>query len=94
MTRATLAGATLMATLFGGSSLVSANFEKAEAGDVLFADVDLSVAQHLEAIRHFSPSTVGLDTIIRSQGKIPEGFLRGRGVPDEVIAYIGSLAGC
>ena len=44
-------------------------------------------------MRHDGPSTIGVDTIYRSQGKIPEVFLRGAGLPDEFIAYIGSLVG-
>jgi hypothetical protein len=92
LTRATLKGATLISTLFRGCLLHGANFEDTEAGSVVFADVDLSVAHGLDSTRHFSASTVGLDTIIRSQGKISERFLRGCGVPDEVIAYVGSLA--
>ncbi len=39
------------------------------------------------------PSTIGIDTIYRSQGKIPEVFLRGAGVPDVFLTYIGSLVG-
>jgi len=34
---------------------------------------------------HIGPSTVGVDTLIRSQGKIPEAFLRGCGVPESLI---------
>jgi hypothetical protein len=37
------------------------------------------------------PSTIGIDTIYRSKGKIPEGFLRGAGVPEEFITYMRSL---
>ncbi len=44
-------------------------------------------------MRHEGPSTIGVDTIYRSQGKIPEVFLRGAGLPDEFIAYIGSFVG-
>ena len=44
-------------------------------------------------MRHAAPSTIGVDTIYRSQGKIPEVFLRGAGLPDEFIAYIGSFVG-
>ncbi len=58
-----------------------------------FANVDLSVAKGLETIVHVGPSTVGIDTIYKSHGKIPEVFLRGCGVPDEFIAYIGSMVG-
>jgi hypothetical protein len=42
-------------------------------------------------VRHWGPSTVGIDTLYRSQGNIPEVFLRGVGVPDEMITYIKSL---
>jgi hypothetical protein len=43
--------------------------------------------------RSIGPSTIGIDTIYKSRGKIPEAFLRGSGVPDEFIAYIGSMVG-
>ena len=36
---------------------------------------------------------VGIDTIYKSRGKIPDVFLRGCGVPDGFIAYIGSMVG-
>src|SRR5262249_3114969 len=42
---------------------------------------------------HDGPSTIGIDTIFRSKGKIPEVFLRGAGVPDSLITYVGSLIG-
>jgi hypothetical protein len=65
----------------------------AQVGLTVFADVDLSIAKGLEAVIHNGPSTVGIDTIYKSRGKIPEVFLRGCGVPDEFIAYIGSMVG-
>jgi hypothetical protein len=37
------------------------------------------------------PSTLGVDSIIRSKGRIPEIFLRGVGLPDQWIDYIPSL---
>jgi hypothetical protein len=40
-----------------------------------------------------SPSTIGIDTVYRSQGRIPEAFLRGCGVPDTFISYAQSLIG-
>jgi len=58
-----------------------------------FADVDLSTVKGLETILHIGPSTVGVDTLYRSGGKIPEGFLRGCGVPEEFITYLPSLIG-
>jgi len=62
-------------------------------GETIFADVDLSVARGLETMVNKGPSSVGIDTIYKSHGKIPEIFLRGCGVPDEFIAYIGSMVG-
>jgi hypothetical protein len=43
--------------------------------------------------KHDGPSTIGVDTLYMSKGKIPEAFLRGCGVPDELIAYLPSLLG-
>lgn len=47
----------------------------------------------LGTIRHVGPSTIGVDTLFRSKGKIPEVFLRGAGVPESLIEYLGSLTG-
>ena len=58
-----------------------------------FGDNDLSSVKGLDAVEHRGPSTIGIDTIYRSQGKIPEVFLRGCGVPEEFITFIPSLIG-
>lgn len=52
-------------------------------GRTFLADVDLTDAKGLEIVRHVEPSSIGVDTIFRSKGKIPEPFLRGAGVPEE-----------
>jgi hypothetical protein len=39
-------------------------------------------------IKHEGPSTIGVDTLVRSRGKVPEAFLRGCGVPDELTRYL------
>src|SRR5271157_4181593 len=75
------------------ADLNRADFTGAAAWWTEFADVDLSVAKGLETIQHGGPSSIGIDTIYKSRGKIPEVFLRGCGVPDEFIAYIGSMVG-
>ena len=54
-------------------------------------NVDLSEAEGLETVVHTGPSTVGIDSIFRSKGKIPEIFLRGAGVPDGFITFMKSL---
>jgi hypothetical protein len=55
--------------------------------------VDLTTVLGLDAIQHQGPSTIGIDTLYRSQGNIPEVFLRGAGIPEDFIPYIKSLVG-
>ncbi len=57
----------------------------------LFADCDLSGALGLETLRHDGPSIIGADTLARSNGGIPESFLRPAGVPLEFIENQSSL---
>ena len=95
---ANLSGADLREANIGRANLGEANlngadFTAARAGATIFANVDLSAAKGLETIRHNGPSTIGIDTIYKSRGKTPEAFLRGCGVPDGFIAYIGSIVG-
>src|SRR5271157_4073967 len=93
LSRANLSGANLREANLLRADLRETEFGGAALGGTVFADVDLSVAKGLKTVRHEGPSTIGVDTIYRSKGKIPEVFLRGAGLPDEFIAYIGSLVG-
>ena len=68
-----------------GCDLSGSILEGARISGTNLADVDLSTVRGLESVIHDGPSTVGIDTIYKSQGKIPEVFLRGCGVPEEVI---------
>jgi hypothetical protein len=60
-------------------------------GATVLGNVDLSEAEGLETVAHVGGSTVGIDTLYLSKGQISEVFLRGAGVPDTLITYIGSL---
>src|SRR5271165_1066056 len=75
------------------ANLRGADFAGAFASHTQFDDVDLSAAKGLETVVHSAPSTIGIDTIYKSRGKIPEVFLRGCGVPEQFITYIGSMVG-
>ena len=88
-----LSGANLDGATLYGANLYHADLERTIVGYMSFGDVDLSVVKNLETVEHHGPSTIGIDTIIRSQGKIPEIFLRGAGVPDSIIEAIPSLVG-
>jgi hypothetical protein len=56
-----------------------------------FGDTDLNQVRGLESLRHFAPSTIGIDTVYRSGGNLPELFLRKCGVPEGFIVYMRSL---
>jgi hypothetical protein len=90
---ACLSGADLGGASLCGAYLSGADFTQATAWETDFTDVDLRDAKGLETIKHQRPSTIGIDTIYKSHGSIPRVFLRGCGVPDEFIAYIGSMVG-
>ena len=93
MSNALVANARIDGAEFSRTWLDRANFTQTKCGYADFSDVDLSATEGLELIVHDGPSTVGIDTIVKSRGKIPEIFLRGCGVPDEFIRYIPSLIG-
>src|SRR5208282_3988984 len=76
-----------------GANLIGADLTRARICFTAFGDNDLSDVRGLETVHHDGPSTIGIDTIYRSQGKIPLAFLRGAGVPDNFIEYMGSLTG-
>jgi uncharacterized protein YjbI with pentapeptide repeats len=90
---ANLAHTTLDYTSFKDTDLAGTDFTGAQMHHTDFADVDLSKTKGLETIDHSAPSTIGIDTIEFSQGKIPEVFLRGAGVSDEFIAFIRAMGG-
>jgi hypothetical protein len=79
-----------LAVLFG------ATLDGADVSDALLATTDLGnidfrSVKGLETVVHKGPSEIGIATLYRSGGKIPEVFLRGCGVPDNFIAYMRSF---
>jgi hypothetical protein len=93
LTRANLTGARLVRARMTEAILSGTNFREAEMAATVLANVNLRLAQGLEAVVHHGPSSIGIDTLYRSHGNIPEVFLRGAGVPDDVITYSKSLVG-
>jgi hypothetical protein len=98
LVRAKLGGADLVdaclidANLLG-ANLLRANLKGALLGMTTFASNDLHEVIGLDEVRHLGPSTIGIDTIFRSEGNIPEVFLRGAGVPEAFIVQMKSLVG-
>lgn len=96
LTRAYLAGADLTGAKLFDTNLTNAQFDNTDFGEAvlgrtIFGNVDLSSARGLETAKHMGPSIIGIDTLYRSKGKIAEPFLRGAGVPENLIEQIPSL---
>jgi hypothetical protein len=89
--RANLTDAMLNAATLNGATLTRANLTKAMFRNVTFANLDLSEVDGLEKVTHCGPSSIGIDTLYRSGGQIPDQFLRDAGVPEEVIDLARSI---
>src|SRR5258708_2148541 len=73
------------------ANLSYANLSGAKVELTQFDNIDLRTVRGLETVEHRGPSSIGIDTIYRSQGRIPEVFLRKAGVPEDFIIYMRSL---
>jgi uncharacterized protein YjbI with pentapeptide repeats len=58
-----------------------------------FVDLDLRSVKCLERAEHGGLSFIDVSTIYRSNGQIPEAFMRSCGIPEGLIAYAQSLVG-
>lgn len=98
---ADLSGANLSGANLTRAFLWAAKLKNADVSDATFAgtqflsttlvDLDLSHVRELEASQHRGPSSIGVDTLVKSQGMIPAAFLRSCGVPDVLIDYLPTL---
>ncbi|MGD9362641.1 MAG: toll/interleukin-1 receptor domain-containing protein [Desulfobacterales bacterium] len=78
------------------ASIIKTNLHHASLKNVMmawtnFGDVDLSLTKELFTAQHFGPSSIGIDTVMRSDGKIPETFLRETGVSENIIQNVALL---
>jgi hypothetical protein len=76
-----------------GANLWGADLSDAEMGWTILGSMDLRHVKGLDSVRHSGPSTVGIDTIYKSAGSIPEAFLRNAGIPENFVVYMKSLVG-
>jgi uncharacterized protein YjbI with pentapeptide repeats len=65
-----------------GAKLTGADLTLAYVEFATLGDIDLSAVNGLERVRHYHPSTIGISTLYKSAGNIPERFLRGCGLSD------------
>jgi hypothetical protein len=88
---ADLRNANLFVADLSGADLSGADFTDVTLAYTTFVDNDLSAVKGLEKAHHETSSGAGIDTIYKSQGNIPEIFLRGCGVPESFIVQMRSL---
>ena len=89
--RAKLRKADLTFADFSGADMDHTDVTGATFGHTVLAWNDLSTVIGLDSVEHDGPSSIGVDTIYLSKGRIPESFLQGCGVPESLINYIPSL---
>jgi uncharacterized protein YjbI with pentapeptide repeats len=87
---ANLAGADLQSALLVGADCSGARFDCARLRDTAFGDTNLSKVDGLELCIHWGPSSLDYRTLAKSRN-LPLPFLRGCGLPDQVIEYLPSL---
>jgi TIR domain/Pentapeptide repeats (8 copies) len=90
---ANLSGAVLFQANLSYANLSGTDFTLVALASTTFAGTDLSEVKGLEAVVHLAPSSIGVDTLYNSAGKIPERFLRCCGIPDDFVAFIPSHFG-
>jgi hypothetical protein len=90
-----LRNANLRGVDFSRAGLLGASLAEAECAGAIFsetelADTLLAGAKGLDACEHRGPSVIDYRTLHRS-GQLPLTFLRGCGLPDNLIEYLPSL---
>lgn len=89
--KANLSGAVLSDVDLTDARLGGANLERAITARVAFNGIDLQEVGGLDQVQHRRKSEISISTIYLSAGKIPKDFLRGCGVPDELITFLPDL---
>jgi TIR domain/Pentapeptide repeats (8 copies) len=93
LSQANLSGARLRhtnlhKTFFRETILQRTNLHKAQLLDTMFLNVDLTETLNLATVCHWGPSTIGIDTIQQSKGNIPDVFLLGTGISEQLLTCI------
>ena len=85
-----LSGADLSGAHLSGAYLSGANLSEALLLQTIFGNTGLTGVNGLETCFHHGPSTIDFRTI-RKSWPLPLAFLRGVGLPDNLIEYLPSL---
>jgi uncharacterized protein YjbI with pentapeptide repeats len=90
LSEADLSEANLSFVNLSAADLREANLSDAVLAETILSNIDLSRVIGLETCQHSGPSAVDLRTLAKSY-PLPLVFLRGVGLPDNVIDYLPSL---
>lgn len=90
---ANLNGAYLSGANFYNANLSNADFSNSKMEGTNFGSNDLRTVKGLNSVFHYGPSAIGIDTLYKSAGDIPDIFLRNCGMPDDFVTYLPSLIG-
>ncbi|MCP4248067.1 MAG: TIR domain-containing protein [bacterium] len=80
LSNANLSDARLSDAELSGAKLSHANLASAMLAHTTFASVNLSEAKNLDRAHVLLPCSIGVDTLVASQGRISDSFLRGCGL--------------
>lgn len=83
---ANLCGAFILWANFAYADLNRALFQGASLGNIVFGDTSLREAVGLDSCHYVEPCIIDHQTLMRS-GPLPLNFLRGCGLPDDLIEY-------
>jgi uncharacterized protein YjbI with pentapeptide repeats len=88
---ANLSSSILNYSILSATNLSGADLSYASIGNTIFSYVDLSTVKGLGDLTHSAPSSIGIETVFISKGKIPEIFYRGAGLDENFINHIPSF---
>jgi uncharacterized protein YjbI with pentapeptide repeats len=88
---AKLNGSYLNMADFSQTEMDYTDFSNATIGWTNFGNCDLRKVKGLDSVIHTGPSNIGIFSIMRSGGNIPEKFLTEVGIPKDIIAYFSSI---
>jgi uncharacterized protein YjbI with pentapeptide repeats len=91
LTGAILQGADFYEATFNNVEMSETKFAGSIVGYTVFQNCDFSVAEGMDEVRHDAPSSIGLDTLYRSGGKISDLFLRNAGALESIVEFQRSL---
>lgn len=89
--RANLTEANLQMVNLCEAKIEGADFSGATFGGTMLGNINFNQVKGLASVRHIGPSIIGLDTIYKSEGSIPESFLLDSGLPETFVTYVRSF---